>query len=92
MRSPVIRAPQPLRTRQEQSTHWPGSFQYHDMSQFLHVSDNDNDWIYRRTSDGCQPPLFGLGIVLPASVSHPAVSHDNAISVNDTAVSNFSLL
>lgn len=82
--SPVIRAPLPLRTRQEQSTHLPGSFHY-----------NDDDLFYRRTSDGCQPPLFGLGIVLPTSVSHPAMLHDGAISVIDKdiiAVSNFSLI
>ena len=88
-----MRAPQPLRTRQEQSTQLPGSFHYHDMSRFLPVSDNDDDRLYRRASDSYQPLLFGLGIVLPASVSHPAA--DSAISANDKdiiAVSNFSLL
>lgn len=87
-----MRTSLPLRTCQEQSTHSPGS---PDMSRFLHVSDNDDDRFFRRKPDNSQPVLLGLGIVLPASVSHPGLLREGAIFVNDkdiVAVSNLSLL
>ncbi|KAF8344738.1 hypothetical protein F5887DRAFT_917948 [Amanita rubescens] len=83
--SPVIRA-QPLRACQEQSAHSPNSPYHHDTSRFLYGSDNDDDRLTRRKPGNRQPMLLGLGLVFPASVSHPAMSHDDALFVDDSNI------